>query len=115
MSYGFRFCFTDYVFCLLILTLDSLVKTNIISIVIYIIILYVIPTCRLHIYLEIFTSLDYNSITYVIDLLFIYKCHDFKHLEHVSGFTINLYNYDLHHLCEYIVDEHLSNTVVFYS
>ena len=40
-------------------------KINIISIVIYIIILYVIPICRLHIYLEMFTSLDSNSIKYM--------------------------------------------------
>ena len=65
--------------------------------------------------LEIFTSLYCNSITTVIDLLFLYKCHDFKHPEHVSGFTINLYNYDLHHLCEYIFDGHLGdgNTAEF--
>ena len=80
MSYEFRFCYTDYVFCLLILILASLIKTNIISVVLYIILLYVIPICRLHIYLEIFTSSDSNSIIAVIGLLFLYQCHT-QHLQ----------------------------------
>ena len=54
MNYGFRFYIIN-------------------SIVIYILISYVIPLCLLHIYLEMFISLDSNSIitslSYIIDLL----------------------------------------------